>query len=117
MRSMARQMAKGNTAEAVNAWLTGLRFAQHVGKDLSLIGVLSAKTALVTDLHLLPRAVQSGTVNTTLQNKIRGQLHQLPKEGLNWEDAIKAEAWANEQSLKYLANAVDFQEAYKKRFQ
>ena len=38
----ARQLAKGDAAGAVDTWLAGLRFAQHVGEGVSLIGTLSA---------------------------------------------------------------------------
>jgi hypothetical protein len=108
----ARQMAKGDAAGAVETWLAGLRFAQHVGKDTGLIGTLSAKPAFTANLHLLTRAVQSGHINAELQAKIRAQIQKLPADGLNWSDAIKAEAWAGEDGLKYLAKAPNFQETY-----
>ena len=111
-----RQMAKGDAEGAVNTWLRGLRFAQDVGKDIGLIGVLSARPAFLANLRLLTRAVQGRSVTAELQNKTRLQLRQLPPEGLNWIDAIKSETWADEEALKYLANAANFQEAYKKFF-
>jgi hypothetical protein len=40
----------------------------------------------------------------------------LPNEGLNWIDSIKAETWAGEDGLKYLANASDFPKTYKEFF-
>jgi hypothetical protein len=112
----ARQMAKGDTVGAVNTWLAGLHFAQDIGKDIGLIGLLSAKPAFLANLHLLAQAVQSGLVNAELQSKIRSQLQKLPNDGLNWTDSIKAEAWAGEDGLKYLANAPNFQETYKEFF-
>lgn len=112
----ARQMAKGDAAGAVNTWLAGLRFAQDIEKDIGLIGLLSAKPAFLANLHLLTQAVQNGSVNAELQSKIRSQLQKLPNEGLNWADSIKAEAWAGEDGLKYLANAPNFQETYKEFF-
>jgi hypothetical protein len=112
----ARQMAKGDTAGAVKTWLVGLRFAQDIGKDVGLIGLLSAKPAFLANLHLLTQAVQNGTVNAEMQNKIRSQLQRLPGEGLNWTDSIKTEAWAGEDGLRYLANAPNFQETYKEFF-
>jgi hypothetical protein len=112
----ARQMAKGDTTGAVNTWLAGLRFAQDIGKGIGLIGLLSAKPAFLANLHLLAQAVQSGTVNAELQSKIRLQLQKLPNEGLDWTDSIKAEAWAGEDGLKYLARSPNFQEAYKEFF-
>lgn len=112
----ARQLAKGNVEGAVATWLAGLRFAQHVGAGIGLIGNLSAKPAFEANLHLLTRAVQSGALNPELQDKVRKQIGQLPADGLNWVDSIKAEEWAGEEGLRYLAKARDFQGAYKDFF-
>jgi hypothetical protein len=112
----ARQLAKGNADGAVTTWLAGLRFAQCVGAGVGLIGNLSAKPAFEANLHLLAAAAQSGAINSDLHSKVRAQLRQLPPEGLNWIDSIKAEAWACEESLKYLAKAPNFQETYKEFF-
>jgi len=109
----ARQLAKGDADGAVRTWLAGLRFAQCVGAGVGLIGNLSAKPAFEANLHLLAAAAQSGAINADLHNKIRAQLRQLPPEGLNWIDSIKAEEWACEEGLKYLAKAPNFQETYK----
>jgi len=112
----ARQFAKGDADGAVTTWLAGLRFAQCVGAGVGLIGNLSAKPAFEANLHLLTAAAQSGALNAELQNKVRTQLRQLPADGLNWVDSIKAEAWACEEGLKYLAKAPNFQETYKEFF-
>ncbi|MGC2698308.1 MAG: hypothetical protein WA738_21175 [Candidatus Angelobacter sp.] len=112
----ARQLAKGDATGAVETWLAGLRFAQHAGKDVGLIGTLSAKPALMANLHLLYRAVQGGQVNAELQTKIRAQLQKLPSDGLDWTDSIRAEAWAGQAGLKDLALAQNFQETYRAFF-
>lgn len=112
----ARQLAKGDSEGAVATWLAGLRFAQCVGAGVGLIGNLSAKPAFEANLHLLTVAAQSGALNAELQNKVRTQLRQLPPDGLNWIESIKAEGWACEEGLKYLAKAPNFQETYKEFF-
>lgn len=112
----ARQMAKGDTAGAVATWLAGLRFAQCVAHDMGLIGVLSAKPALMANLHLLTRAAQSGVLNSDMQEKTRAQLRHLPDEGLDWVASLAAEGWACEEGLRYLAKAPNFQETYKAFF-
>ena len=112
----ARQMAKGDAQEAVATWLAGLRFAQCVGNGVGLIGNLSAKPAFEANLRLLTAAAQSRALNAELRNKIRTQLRQLPPEGLNWIGSIKAEGWAYEEGLKYLAKAPNFQDVYKEFF-
>jgi len=112
----ARQMAKGDAEGAVTTWLAGLRFAQHVGKGIGLIGTLSARPAFIANLHLLTAAVSSGAVNADLQRRIHTQVNKLPAEGLDWIESIRLEAWADEEGLKALAAASDFPTAYKEFF-
>jgi hypothetical protein len=111
-----RQMAKGDAAGAVATWLAGLRFAQCISRDVGLIGLLSAKPAFMANLHLLAMAAQGGNLTVELQEKIRAAVRQLPVEGLDWQGSIKSEAWADEEGLKYLAKAPNFQETYKAFF-
>ncbi|MBZ5507530.1 MAG: hypothetical protein LAO78_18880 [Acidobacteriia bacterium] len=111
-----RQMAKGDTAGAVATWLAGLRFSQCVSRDVGLIGLLSARPGFTANLHLLTLAVEAGNVNAELQEKVRAAVHELPAEGLDWQGSIKSEAWADEEGLKYLAKAPNFQETYKSFF-
>jgi hypothetical protein len=111
----ARQMAQGDADGAVSTWLAGLRFAQHISKDMSLIAVLSAKPALLANLHLLTKAAGSGRLSAESLQKIRSQVALLPKDGLDWTSAVKVEAWADTQALKYLGEG-NFQEKYKTFF-
>jgi hypothetical protein len=112
----ARQMAKGDVEGAATTWLAGLRFAQHVGKDIGLIGALSARPAFTANLHLLTVAVASKAVNAELQRRIYAQAGKLPAEGLDWIESIRLEAWADEEGLKSLAAATDFPNTYKEFF-
>lgn len=109
----ARQMAKGDINGAVTSWLAGLRFAQCVASDVGLIGVLSAKPAFMADLEFLIQATRSGALSPELREKVSTQLKQLPSDGLDWASSIAAEAWANDQGLRYLSKAQNFQETYK----
>jgi hypothetical protein len=111
-----RQLAHNDADSAVATWLAGLRFAQHVGNGVGLIGTLSAKPAFMANLHLLAAAVKSGAVNAELENKIRSALRQLPEDGVPWVDSIKAEVWADEQGLEYLAKAPNFAATSKEFF-
>jgi hypothetical protein len=111
----ARQMAQGDAEGAVSTWLAGLRFAQHVSKDMSLIAVLSAKPALLANLHLLAKAAESGRLSAESLQRVKSQIALLPKDGLDWSSAVKFEAWADGQALKYLGEG-NFQEKYKTFF-
>ncbi|HKW76886.1 MAG TPA: hypothetical protein VJN64_15250 [Terriglobales bacterium] len=108
----ARQIAQGDTAGAVATWLAGLRFAQCVSKGVGLIGILSAKPAFMANLHLITRAAQSGLTGE-LQRQVTAQLRKLPADGLDWASSIRAEAWADQQSLRNLATSTNFQQTYK----
>jgi hypothetical protein len=110
----ARQMARGDVEGAVETWLAGLRFAQHVGRGLGLIGALSARPSFMANLHLLTAAASSGAVNADLKRRISAQMRQLPAEGLDWIGSVRAESWADEQALKSLA--ADFPNKYKEFF-
>jgi len=112
----ARQMAQGDANGAVTTWLAGLRFAQHIAKDMGLIAVLSAKPALLANLHLLTKAVGSGQLNPESLQKIRAQASLLPRDGLDWPGAVKLEVFADAQALKYLGEGNNFQEKYKAFF-
>lgn len=112
----ARQNALGDTDGAVNTWLAGLRFAQDISRDVGLIAPLSAKASLLANLHFLTTAVESGHLSREALKKIRLQTASLPEEGVDWTVAIKFEAWANEESLKDLAQSKNFQETYKTFF-
>ena len=112
----ARQMARGDAEGAVKTWLAGLRFAQDVSKDVGLIAALSAQPAFMANLRLLTKAVNSGSVNSQLENKVRTEIRRLPPDGLPWVESIRMEAWADAESLKYLAKAPDFAAVYKAWF-
>jgi hypothetical protein len=111
----SRQLAQGDAEGAVNTWLAGLRFAQHITRDMSLIGVLSAKPAFMANLSLLSKAVTDGRLNSDLLRNVKAQVGALPADGLNWSMAVKFEAWADEQALHYLSEG-DFQQKYKTFF-
>ncbi|MGE5324674.1 MAG: hypothetical protein ACM3SW_17545 [Actinomycetota bacterium] len=112
----ARQLARGDAEGAVKTWLAGLRFAQDVSKGVGLIAALSAQPAFMANLYLLMTAVKSGAVSTQLENKVRAEIRSLPPDGLPWVESIRFEAWADAESLKYLARAQDFAAVYKEWF-
>ena len=112
----ARELARGDAAGAVETWLAGMRFAQDVGKDISLIGTLSARPSFTANLHLLTHAVQEGRINADLKSKIRTQLQKLPPDGLDWTGSVRGEIWADEDSLHYLAKATDFAATFQEFF-
>src|SRR5262249_39995087 len=65
---------------------------------------------------LLTHAVQEGRINADLKSKIRIQLQKLPPDGLDWIGPVRAEIWADEDSLQYLARAKDFPATFQELF-
>jgi hypothetical protein len=111
----ARQLTEGDMEGAVHTWLAGLRFAQSMISDISLIGVLSAKPAFLANLNMLANAVAGGRLSPDALHHVKTQVGALPADGMDWSMAIKFEAWADEQSLKYLSEG-NFEEKYKTFF-
>src|SRR5215472_260156 len=58
-----REMAKGKSQEAVDAWLAGIRFSQDLARGGTAIFVLVANRMLLTDLHALDGAIRKGQLN------------------------------------------------------
>jgi hypothetical protein len=86
-----RLAAKGDTKAAVDAWLAGIRFSQHVAAGGSLIFSLVGKMTLVSNLHALVQAIHNGTLNGAERKEIESVLRALSKTGFNWSEALRYE--------------------------
>ena len=58
-----RAASKGDSKTAVETWLDGMRFSQHLSQGGSLIFLLVAKTALLSNFHAIAQAIQSGQLD------------------------------------------------------
>ena len=58
-----RLAAQGNSQEATLHLLAGIRFAQDLSQDMSLIGALTGKLALVSDLNAAVTLAQSNKLS------------------------------------------------------
>lgn len=112
----ARLALKHETPEAVEAWLAGLRFGQDIAREASLIGALTAKTALVTDLISMRALVAAGHVDSTSAQKLTGAVQQLPQYGFDWTAALNTEAAVGEIALRTLKSAHDPAAQYREWF-
>lgn len=57
-------MARGNASEAIEAWVAGVRFAQHVPRGGSLLATLTGRVMLGSTMAAITRAVEGGRVDT-----------------------------------------------------
>jgi hypothetical protein len=84
-----RLAARGQTAEAVERWLVGVRFSQHLAQGGTLISLLSANSFLLPSLNALASEVSRLTPET--RARIDAAMRALSETGFNWPDAIRQE--------------------------
>lgn len=86
-----RLAAKGNSQAAVNTWLAGIRFSQHLSRGGTLIFLLIAKTALLSNLSALTLAVQNGSLAPAEKQQVEVALRNLPETGYDWAEGMRLE--------------------------
>lgn len=111
-----RLAAKHDGAGAVDAWLAGLRFAQHLAQGGSLIGALTAKAALLADLNALTHAVESGSLENASLHRVEHTVQALPPYGFDWNEAIRFEFFGEDMAIKRLAKSPHPNLLYKEWF-
>src|SRR5437879_10793500 len=83
-----RLAAKGESQKAVETWLAGIRFSQHLTKGGTLIFSLVAKMGLISNFHALTQAAQSGALSGGQKKQIEAGVRALPETGLDWGEAL-----------------------------
>jgi hypothetical protein len=86
-----RLEARGDKTGAVNAWLHGIRFSQHLAEGGSLIFTVMAQTALLPNLRALTRATESGWPSDADRQRIEAAVRALPETGFDWSGAMRIE--------------------------
>lgn len=102
-----RLAAKGDTQGAVDTWVAGIRFSQHLAKGGSLIFALIATDALQSNLRALTRAVQSGALNEAQKREIEAAVRPIPETGFDWGQAMYFEEVAIAVGIRELSEAPD----------
>jgi hypothetical protein len=85
----ARLVSRGQLPAAVETWLAGVRFSQHVAQGGTLISLLSARLVLTSSLNALARV--SGSLDATHRKEIEVAVRALPEAGFDWTDAMRRE--------------------------
>jgi hypothetical protein len=86
-----RLAARRNTQGAIDTWLAGIRFSQHLTSGGTLIFSLIAKMSAVSNLHALAQAAQNGGFNDRQRKQIEAAMHSLPETGFDWSRALRYE--------------------------
>jgi len=107
-----RAMAKGNSQGAVDAWLAGIRFSEHLARGGTLIFALVAKSALLPDLRALASEDRQGHFSDAQKKQIAAAVHTLREDGFDWAAAWGLETTTLEQFLAELRGAPNPPELY-----
>ena len=86
-----RLMAKGETQDAVDAWLDGVRFSQDLAKGGTLIFKLVARTALLSDFQAMTNAAEAGSLSANQKAEIAATVHLSPPDVFDWSEALGLE--------------------------
>jgi hypothetical protein len=104
-----RAEANVELQKAIDTWLAGNRFAQHLTCGGSLIFSLVAGKMLVANLHALTHTLQKDSARLTdVQRKqIERSVRQIPDTGFDWGDALSYEDLPLTKAMLELANTKD----------
>jgi hypothetical protein len=91
-----REMAKGQPQAALDTWLAGIRFSDHLAKGGSLILTWIAKSALLPNLRELTTDARQGRLNSMQKKQLYAAVHALPEDGFDWGRAWETEEAAGE---------------------
>jgi hypothetical protein len=94
-----RELAKGNSQGAVDAWLEGIHFSEQLTNGGSLIFGLIAKDTMIPNLQWLTRETQSGRLNEKQKRQVSERLKALPEDGVDWLSIWSVESAGIEQFL------------------
>lgn len=111
-----RAEAQGRVQEAVDTWLAGIRFSQHVAQSGSLVSVLAGNALLDANLRALIDASRTGRLNASDGARIEAAVRSLPPTTFDWGSAIRREESAVNVMLRQLANSPDPASAYRRVF-
>ncbi len=102
-----REMAKGESQEAVDAWLAGIRFSQDLARGGTAIFVLVANRMMLPDLHALTGAIRKGQLNEAQKREVYATVSALPDDGLDWVGAWAIEVGTGEDFLQKLSTSTN----------
>jgi hypothetical protein len=84
-----RLAARSQTADAVNRWLAGVRFSQHLAQGGTLFSLLSAQSILLPTLQAL--GGETSRLSPEFRAKVDTAVRMLPETAFDWPDAMRRE--------------------------
>jgi hypothetical protein len=86
-----RETATGNPQAAVDTWLAGIRFSEHLARGGTLIFALVAKSALLPNLRALTTESKQGHLSDTQKKQVSAVLKGIREDGFDWSAAWRLE--------------------------
>jgi hypothetical protein len=100
-----RLAARGDTQNAVDTWLAGIRFSEDLAKGGSLLATLTATSGLIPNLHALTNVAQSGALNAAQRQQVAKAVRVLPETGFDWGLALWYDAYPINIVVREMAKA------------
>jgi hypothetical protein len=102
-----RLASQGRPAEAVDAWLAGVRFSRDIAADGPWLAGLIAASALKTHLAALGSLVREGKVDAGGRARIEKEIGALPEDGFDWAVAARHESEGTSVMMAAIEKAED----------
>jgi hypothetical protein len=87
-----RLAASNQWNQAVDIWIAGVRFSQHLAQGGSLIAALSARSVLRPALSALVKAAVQPSLDAAHRAQIAAAIRALPDAEFDWDAAMRREA-------------------------
>jgi hypothetical protein len=111
-----RLAARGQMSQAIDTWLAGVRFSRHIAEGGSLVSLLTARAALISNLQALKQDLSNAPVTQMDRIKIQTALRALPETGFDWPSGLQLEQSALETFVHQLSIAADPKTYYRSMF-
>ena len=102
-----RLAASGKTQEAIDTWLAGIRFSQHLTQGGGLIFSLIAKMTLLSNFNVLTQSAQSGKWSGLQRKQVEDVLRAMPETGFDWSEALWYEQGPLDIGVKQMKEAAN----------
>lgn len=109
-----RQLAKGDSKAAVEAWRAGIRFTQDLGRGGPVINALVASAILLDELRAVANYAGPGKLPEAQREELYAAVKAMPEDGFDWGVSWGVETAMGEEWLGKL-RSTDDPGAYYKR--
>jgi hypothetical protein len=107
-----RLASKGDMPHAVETWLAGLRFSQHLAQGGSIISALTGSAILTSNMSALTRAAQNRSLGSAERKQVEVAVRALPEMGFDWAQAWRFDTISNESVIQRIQRESDIKSLY-----